>query len=80
MGDQYDEKVSISGDPEDALRGLLKVDPEHSRIERDEKLDWIKKATDGELAIPEVRDKLIQEARGAGATPEQIDQALDAPR
>jgi ribosomal protein L15E len=44
MGDEYDEKVSISGDPEDALRDLLHVDPKHSRIAHDEKLDWIKRA------------------------------------
>jgi hypothetical protein len=77
MGDEYDEKVSISGDPEDTLRDLLHVDPKHSRIAHDEKLDWIKRANATELATPEVREKLIQEARDVGATPEEIDDALD---
>jgi hypothetical protein len=77
MGDEFDEKVSISGDPEDALRDLLMVDPEHSRIDHDERLDWIRKASAAELANPEIRAKLIQEAGKAGATPEEIDGALD---
>jgi hypothetical protein len=80
MGEEYDEKVSIQGDPEDALRGLLNVDPEHSRIDHDERLDWIKKASAEELANPEIREKLIQQARQAGATPGEIDEALDDPR
>jgi hypothetical protein len=71
---EYDENVPIQGDPENPLRELA-----HAPGGKDAKLDWIKKASAGELATPEVRDRLIQEASRAGATPEEIDEALDTP-
>jgi hypothetical protein len=72
------EPVRTELDPQDATADL----PESGSrgIERDEKLDWIRKATREELRIPEVRDTLIGEARRAGATPEEIDAALDVAR
>jgi hypothetical protein len=72
MGDQ--EQVPIQGDPEDPLRA-----PAHGPGDKDAKLGWIKKASAEELANPEVRDRLVQQAREAGATPEEIGDALDTP-
>ena len=74
-----DERFAIEGDPEDALRGLMRVHPDAVAETKEHKLDWIRKANAEELAIPEVRDKLIQEAREAGASPDEIDAALAAP-
>jgi len=71
---EYDEKVPIGGDLDDPIRELA-----HAPGGKDTKLDWIKKASAEELANPEVRDRLIQEARQAGATPGEIDEALDSP-
>jgi hypothetical protein len=51
-----------------------------SQMGRQAKLEWIRKASAAELAIPKARDALIREAVEAGASPEEIDEALDAPR
>ena len=82
MADQDpDERFSIDLDPEDALRGLLKVDPSESTPgSKRAKLDWITKATAEELANPAIRDSLIQEARETDASWDEINAALDAPR
>jgi hypothetical protein len=78
--DPADERISLHGlDPEDALRGLMRVHLDAVAETKEHKLDWIRKAPATELAIPEVRDKLIQEAREAGASPEEIKAALVAP-
>jgi hypothetical protein len=47
---------------------------------KEHKLDWIRKAPARELALEQVRDNLIEEARAAGASDEEIDEALQAPR
>jgi hypothetical protein len=74
-----DEPVKLGLDPKTALKGQLKVDPEAQPSgNKEHKLDWIRKAPSDELAIPEVRDELVQEARDAGATQDEIDAALDA--
>ncbi|MCW2970933.1 MAG: hypothetical protein JWO23_2060 [Solirubrobacterales bacterium] len=69
------EPVKTDLDPDDTTPDLLESGPRG--IERGEKLDWIRKATREELGIPEVLDTLVGEARRAGATPEEIDAALD---
>ena len=55
----------------------------HSRSQQTEdkehKLDWIRKASDDELADAKIRDGLIAEARQAGATQGEIDNALATP-
>jgi hypothetical protein len=51
-----------------------------SQMGRQAKLEWIRKASAAELAIPQARDALIREAVEAGATPQEVDEALDAPR
>jgi hypothetical protein len=81
MDEEHGEGISISGDPEDGLRALMgAASTERRALATDAKLDWIKKASAEELDDPELRDRLIQEAREAGATPEQIDEALDEHR
>jgi hypothetical protein len=68
-------------DADAALAGLAA----HAASERAEgakeaKLEWIRKASAGELAIPSARERLIQEAATAGATAREIEEALDSPR
>jgi hypothetical protein len=36
MGDQHDEKAPVEGEPEDALRDELKVDPDSPPARRNE--------------------------------------------
>jgi hypothetical protein len=75
-----DERVSLRPlTPEQALRALLKVDPEDEPVVASA-LKRIRTAIPEELATPERHDALIQDAVEAGATWEQIDEALNAPR
>ena len=74
-----DERFVIEGDPEDALRALLRVDPD-SEPAAESALARIRTAIPAELATPERCDALIQDALEAGATREQVDEALNAPR
>jgi hypothetical protein len=74
-----EERFTIEGDPEDALRAFLKVDPESEPV-AESALARIRTAIPEELATPERRDALIQDALEAGATREQVDAAIDAPR
>jgi hypothetical protein len=74
-----EERFSIPLSFEEAVQGLLKVDPAILR-DKDAKLAYIARATREELAIPEHRDAMIQEAREADASWDEINAALDAPR
>jgi hypothetical protein len=47
--------------------------------DKEHKLDWIRKASDDELADAKIRDGLIAEAQQAGATQGEIDNALGTP-
>jgi ketosteroid isomerase-like protein len=76
------ENVEIEDDPEDAAKALLNIVPEAEPLEdpdKEHKLDWLRKASADELADPSIRVKLVQEAREAGATPDEIDAALGEP-
>ena len=74
-----DERVSIPLSFEEAMQGLLKVDP-NTLTGKDAKLAYIARATREELAIPGHRSAMIQEAREADASWDEINAALDAPR
>jgi hypothetical protein len=73
-----DERFSIEGDPEDALRGLLNADPDTQKL--DAALERLRTASPEELATPGHRDALVTGARMAGADLDQIKAALEAPR
>jgi hypothetical protein len=74
-----DDRVSIPLPFEEAVRGLLKVDPD-TLTGKDAKLAFIARATREELAIPAHRDAMIQEAREADASWDEINAVLEAPR
>ena len=74
-----DDRVSIPLPLEEAMRGLLKVDPD-TLTGKDAKLAFIARATREELAIPVHRDAMIQEAREADASWDEINAALEVPR
>jgi hypothetical protein len=78
MADDQD-RVSIPLPFEEAMRGLLKVDPA-TLTGKDAKLAHIARATPDELATPGYRDAIIQEAREAGASWDEVNAALEAPR
>jgi hypothetical protein len=71
-----EDRLSIPLDPEDALRAFMKIEPGS----KEAKLQRIREATAGELMIAGHRDAMLQEAVDAGATPDDIQAALDAPR
>jgi hypothetical protein len=79
LSPERDEPIKIDLDPEVALRALLEVDPEDEPVVASA-LKRIRTAIPEELATPERHDALIQDALEAGATWEQIDEALNAPR
>ena len=74
-----DDRVSIPLPFEEAMRGLLKVDPD-TLTGKDAMLAFIARATREELAIPVHRDAMIQEAREADASWDEINAALEVPR
>jgi hypothetical protein len=74
-----EDRVSIPLPFEEAMQGLLKVDPD-TLTGKDAKLAHIARATREELATPGYRDAIIQEAREADASWDEINAALDAPR
>ena len=72
MGDQHYEAASIEGAPEDALRALLN-DPE---IAKEEALARCRTTHASELEIPGRRDGLVDAARRAGASLDEIHAAF----
>lgn len=83
MNDQDpDERFKIEGDPEDALRGLLRDDPSAEPVDQKEQaLDALRKALPAELALPGHKEKLMEAAYRAEASWPEIEQALsEAPR
>jgi hypothetical protein len=75
--DERDEPLKIDLDPEAALKGLLEVDPHAEWADaKQRKLDWLSKAPTHELTDAKIRDGLIAEAREAGATQDEIEDAL----
>ena len=71
-----DERVSIPLDPETALRGLLKVDPEAGLTDKERALNALRQAYPEELALH--GDRLRGDARKAGASWEEIEEAENA--
>jgi hypothetical protein len=70
------ERVSLAGvDPEEALRALLQVDPEAG--DKEAKLKALRQATREELGVSGHRRGLRAEALKAGATPEEIEDAIN---
>ncbi len=74
MGDQYDEKVPLPGDPEDARRAFLKVDsqPIDPRA-KEAALRRLRDAPEEELAV--FGDTLREDALKAGATEQEVREA-----
>jgi hypothetical protein len=74
MADRRDERFSIEGDPEDALRGLLAVDP---AADKQRALDRLRQAYPEELATPGVERQMIEDALKAGATLSEAEESRD---
>jgi hypothetical protein len=74
-----EERVSIPLSFEEAMQGLLKVDPS-TLSGKDAKLAHIARATREELATPGYRAAIVQEAREADASWDEINAALETPR
>jgi hypothetical protein len=73
--------VSIPLPFEDALRGLMKVDPEQIDVSaKDATLKRIREAPDEERAIPGRLAKLREYELRAGATEQEIKETEDLPR
>jgi hypothetical protein len=68
-----DERVTISLDPETALRGLLKVDPDAERTAKERALEALRQAYPEDLKL--VGDELRGAARRAEASWEEIEEA-----
>jgi hypothetical protein len=72
--DRYDEKFSLDADPEDALRGLLKGEPEPiDPRAKEATLRRLRDAPEGELAV--FGDALREDALRAGATEQEVREA-----
>jgi hypothetical protein len=70
---KLDERVSIPLDPETALRGLLKVDPDEPTTDKDRALEALRQAYPEDLALK--GDRLRSDARWAGASLAEIEEA-----
>jgi hypothetical protein len=69
-----DERFAIEGDPEDALRGLLGADAKAKALQR------LRTALPSELALLGHKDALVEAARRADASWDEIEAALAVPR
>ena len=74
---ELDERVAIPLDPETALRGLLKVDPDSEPTDKERALDVLRQAHPGDLA--RMGGKWRGDARRAGASWDEIDAAQNTP-
>jgi hypothetical protein len=78
MTDPHDERFKIEGDPEDALRGLLAVDPESIDPEaKDAALKRLQNAPIEEMDV--FGHALREDALQAGATEQEIRDAEALP-
>lgn len=75
---RQDERFKIEGNPEEALRELLKVEADPQKIAS--ALERLRTALPEELATPGHKDALVTDARMAGATMDEIKEALETPR
>lgn len=77
MAKDRDERFVIEGDPEDALRRLMQLPGGPDKATA---LERLRTAPEAELELPGVRDGLIEAARRAGASWDEINAAADEPR
>jgi hypothetical protein len=71
-----DERFSIEGDPEDALRGLLSGEPGG----KEAKLAYLRTAPSVVMEDAALLDAAMQEALEAGASRTEIREAVETPR
>jgi len=77
-----DARTSIPLDPEEALKALLRVDPEAEPVEdaKQAALARLRAALPAELALSGHQDALVEAARRADASWDEIKEALEKPR
>jgi hypothetical protein len=72
-----DERFAIEGDQEDALRKVMQAPGGPDKATA---LERLRTAPVSELELPGVRDGMIEAARRAGASWDEINAAADEPR
>ncbi len=77
-----DTRTSIPLDPEEALKALLTVNPDDEPLDdaKQAALSRLRAALPTELALPGHQDALVEAARRADATWDEIKDALETPR